>query len=94
MEMEMFKTVQRLVKQQANLRIPADGLEPSANLYDLGLTSFDAVCLLLAIERAFGVKFPREMLKRQSAASINTIVMSLRAVLPLYAMIEPIRRAA
>jgi len=41
-----------LIEQEANLCIPVARLMPHANLYDLGLTPFDAIRLLLAIDMA------------------------------------------
>ncbi|WP_036286169.1 acyl carrier protein [Methylocystis sp. ATCC 49242] len=76
----MFATIQRLIDQEAKLAIPAANLMPRANLYDLGLTSFDAVRLLVAVERAFKVEFPREMLNRRSMASIDAIAKAVLAM--------------
>jgi acyl carrier protein len=76
----MFATIQRLVDQETKLAIPAANLTPHANLYNLGLTSFDAICLLVAVERAFKIEFQREMLNRQAAASIETIAKAVRAM--------------
>ena len=90
----MFAKIQRVIEQETNLRVPATRLTPRANLYDLGLTSFDAVRLLVAIERAFKVEFPRKMLKRQSAVSIEAIVMALCAVQPSLVTFEEMRAAA
>jgi acyl carrier protein len=76
----MFATIQRLIDQDAKLVIPAANLTSRANLYDLGLTSFDAIRLLVAVERAFTIEFQREMLNRESAASIATIVKAVQAM--------------
>jgi acyl carrier protein len=77
----MFQTIQRIIEREAKLAIPAADLTPGANLYDLGLTSFDAVRLLVAIERACSVQFPREMLKRESAISVEAIVKAMQSAL-------------
>jgi len=65
----MFATIKRLIDQEADLAIPVTNLTPSANLYELGLTPFDAIRLFVAIERAFKIVFNREMLNRESVAS-------------------------
>jgi acyl carrier protein len=54
----------------------------------------DAVHLIVAIERSFKVEFPREMLKRQSATSIEAIMTALCAVQPSLATLEEMRVAA
>jgi acyl carrier protein len=76
----MFAIIQRLIDQEAQLVIPAANLTPRANLYDLGLTSFDAIRLLVAVERAFKIEFQREMLNRKSVASIEAIAMVVQAM--------------
>jgi acyl carrier protein len=76
----MFATIQRLIDQEAKLVIPAANLTPRANLYDLGLTSFDAIRVLVAVERAFKIEFPREMLNRESASSIESIAKAAQAM--------------
>ncbi len=90
----MLAKIQGLIEQEAKLAIPVAHLTPKANLYDLGLTSFDAIRLVVAIERAFKVEFPREMLKSQSAASIEAIVASLQSVQPAPLAVEEMRAAA
>jgi acyl carrier protein len=92
-EKKMFTKIQRLIAQHASLAVPAACLTPRANLYDLGLTAFDAIRLLVAVEGAFKVEFPREMLKRESAASIEAIVMTIRAARRVHAL-EAMREAA
>ncbi len=74
----MFATIQRLIDQETKLAIPAANLTPRANLYNLGLTSFDAIRVLVAVERAFKIEFQREMLNRESAASIETIAKAVQ----------------
>ncbi|HEY8162320.1 MAG TPA: acyl carrier protein [Methylocystis sp.] len=84
----MFGTIQRVIDQEAKLAIPAANLTPRADLYALGLTSFDAIRLLVAIERAFKVEFPREALKRETVASIESIATALEAALPSQGLTE------
>ncbi len=73
----MFATIQRLIEQETRLAAPAGRLTPEADLYQLGLTSFDAVRLLVAVEREFRVEFPREALNRKAMASIEAIAVSV-----------------
>jgi acyl carrier protein len=83
----MFATIQRLIEQEAHLAVPAARLTPGANLYKLGLTSYDATRLLIAIEREFQVEFPDDALDDKALASIEAIAI---AVLSLWQLeIEP-----
>jgi acyl carrier protein len=79
-KIEMFAIIQRLIDQEAKLAIHASNLTPRANLYDLGLTSFDAIRLLVAVERAFKIEFQREILNRESVASIEAIARAVQAM--------------
>ncbi|WP_424362637.1 phosphopantetheine-binding protein [Methylocystis parvus] len=81
----MFATIQRLIEQET--RIDAQPLSPEANLYELGMTSFDAVRLLMAVEREYKVMFPREALNRKTLSSIEAIATSVLALWQLE--IEP-----
>lgn len=74
----MFETIKRLIAREAKLAIPASDLTPRADLYALGLTPYTAIRLLLAIEREFGVEFPRTSLNRAAMASIESIAICVR----------------
>ncbi len=75
----MFETIQSLIDQEAQIRVPAGNLTPRANLYELGLTPYTAIRLLLAIEREFRVEFPRESLNRETMATMDSILRCVRA---------------
>jgi len=88
----MFAAIKRLIDQEADLAIPVTNLTPSANLYELGLTPFDAIRLFVAIERAFKIEFHREMLNRETAAPIEAIAKAVQAMQQLPAV--EVRKAA
>lgn len=75
----MFETIQRLIDREAQIRIPASHLTPRANLYELGMTPYTAIRLLLAVEREFRIEFPRDTLNRETMASMESIVRCIRA---------------
>jgi acyl carrier protein len=65
-------------------RLPTDieALGESDDLYQAGMSSHASVNVMLALEDAFDVEFPDEMLTRDvfaSIAAIRTAVASLRA---------------
>lgn len=74
----MFEIIKRLIDREAKLAIPAAHLTPRADLYELGLTPYTAIRVLLAVEREFGVEFPRQSLNRAAMASIETIALCVR----------------
>ncbi|WP_457796885.1 acyl carrier protein [Methylocystis sp. S23] len=90
----MFATIQRLIEQETRLAIPAGRLTPDADLYRLGLTSFDAIRLLVAVEREFGVEFPREALNRKAVSSVAAIAEAVLALWQLEMEPKSLRKAA
>jgi acyl carrier protein len=59
----------------AHGRMPVDPneVDDQADLYDLGLTSHASVDVMLALEDAFDIEFPDEVLKKSTFASIHNI---------------------
>ena len=57
-------------------RLPVDvqTLGPHDDLYEAGLSSLASVNLMLAIEEAFDVEFPDELLTRRSFQSISSLL--------------------
>ncbi|KAF2991588.1 Aminoacyl carrier protein [Methylocystis sp. MJC1] len=78
----MIETIRRLLQENGRLHTPIDTLSDSADLYEAGLTPFAAIRTMLAIEEAFDVEFPVNMLRRQSFSSINAIVACLNELHP------------
>lgn len=75
----MFEMIQRLIDKEAQICVPAANLTPRANLYELGMTPYTAIRLLLAVEREFRVEFPRDSLNRQAMATMENIIRGVRA---------------
>jgi acyl carrier protein len=78
----MTTTITQLIDRETHLALPASDITPPADLFALGLTAYDAICLLVAIEHEFGVEFPREALKRETMGSIDAIGQALAAATP------------
>jgi acyl carrier protein len=81
----MTDTIRRIVGTEGRLAVDVSTLEDDANLYDLGLTSHASVNLMLALEDAFEIEFPDEMLRKQtfeSVTAIRTALEELTASLP------------
>ena len=56
-------------------------LDPDMDLYDAGMTSHASVKFMLALEDAFDVEFPDDMLKRETFSSIAAISAAVRQIL-------------
>jgi acyl carrier protein len=55
-------------------------VDDQADLYDLGLTSHASVDVMLALEDAFGIEFPDEVLKKSTFASVRNIEQVIEGI--------------
>jgi acyl carrier protein len=65
--------IRTILKEHGRLTKDASTLEPTADLYQAGMTSHASVNVMLALEGEFDVEFPDNMLKRSSFESISAI---------------------
>jgi acyl carrier protein len=75
-------TVREIVAEHGRLSVDVDSLSDGDSLYEAGMTSHASVNVMLALEDAFDVEFPDEMLKRsvfESVASISQALNQLEA---------------
>jgi acyl carrier protein len=74
--------VREIVKEHGRLAVDIATLSDDASLYEAGMTSHASVNVMLALEDAFDVEFPDEMLKRsvfESVANISSALQQLDA---------------
>ena len=65
--------VQAILNEHGRLGTDAAGLAPDDDLYGAGLTSHASVSLMLALEDAFDIEFPEQLLTRATFGSIGAI---------------------
>ena len=68
-----FETIREILTQHGRLPIGVETLANDSDLYNAGLTSLATVGLMLALEDAFDVEFPENMLSRKTFESIEAI---------------------
>jgi acyl carrier protein len=73
----MNTTIRELLAKFGKLPVSVDQVADDADLYSAGLTSFASVQLMLAIEEAFDIEFPDNLLNRKSFASISAIAKTV-----------------
>lgn len=76
----MAVQIRELLGNHKIVPVPVERVRDEDDLYDLGMTSFASVQLMLALEEAFDIEFPERMLNRktfQSIAAINRSVSEL-----------------
>jgi acyl carrier protein len=72
--------VREIVREHGRLAVDVDNLTDEASLYEAGMTSHASVNVMLALEDAFDVEFPDEMLKRSVFETVANISGALRAL--------------
>lgn len=78
----MPSTVREIVAEHGRLSVDVGALSDTDSLYEAGMTSHASVNVMLALEDAFDIEFPDEMLKRsvfESVASISEALAQLEA---------------
>lgn len=69
----MNDKIRDILDRTAKLPVKAEALSDDTDLHEAGLTSFASVQLMLALEDAFDIEFPEQMLNRRTFASIKAI---------------------
>lgn len=77
----MNQTIRNLVAKFGGLSIDVAQIADDADLYATGLSSFASVQLMLALEEAFDIEFPDNLLNRKSFASISAIEKTLNLIM-------------
>jgi acyl carrier protein len=80
-EVKMTEAIRRIIEEDGRLAVAVASLEDNTNLYDAGLTSHASVNLMLALEDAFDIEFPDEMLQKQTFESIAAIRAALEELM-------------
>lgn len=73
----MTDKIRQAIKDHARLSIDLETLADDDDLYNAGMTSHASVNLMLALEDAFDIEFPDQMLKRSVFESIASIRAAL-----------------
>jgi len=74
--------IRRVLRDHAKLPVDVDTLSDHDDLFQAGMTSHASVNMMLALEDAFDVEFPDDMLKRsvfESVAQIASAIGELQA---------------
>lgn len=74
--------IRRVLRDHGRLPVDVDSLDDRADLFLAGMTSHASVNVMLALEDAFDVEFPDDMLKRsvfETVADIATAIGELQA---------------
>jgi acyl carrier protein len=70
-------TIRKVLEDHARTQVPVAQLGNNDDLYQAGLTSHASVNVMLALEDAFDVEFPDELLRKGTFESVSAIRDSL-----------------
>jgi acyl carrier protein len=73
----MTDRIREIIKQHGRMPTDVGSLPDDADLFLAGMSSHASVNVMLALENAFDVEFPDEMLTRNTFASIAAIRAAL-----------------
>jgi acyl carrier protein len=69
----MQDRIRDVLAAHGRMEIDPQEVDSHADLYELGMTSLASVNVMLALEEAFGIEFPDELLKKSTFASVSNI---------------------
>ncbi len=70
--------IRTVLHDHGRLNHDAQAIAPDADLYQAGLTSHASVNVMLALEGAFDIEFPDQMLNRSVFSSVQAIRVALQ----------------
>jgi acyl carrier protein len=76
----MHDEIRRIVGVHGRLPVDASALSDDTDLYEAGMTSHASVSVMLALEDAFDLEFPDEMLIRDVFESINSMAAAIASL--------------
>ncbi|MGO4306609.1 MULTISPECIES: acyl carrier protein [unclassified Cupriavidus] len=76
----MKATIRNILGEVARLDVPLASLADQDDLYAAGLSSLATVHVMLALENAFDIEIPDQMLTRQLFRSIDSLAAAVEAI--------------
>ncbi len=81
----MQNQIREVLAAHGRMAVDPREVDDQADLYDLGLTSHASVDVMLALEDAFDIEFPDEVLKKATFASVHNIAQVVESLVKLSA---------
>ncbi len=80
MSEKLNQEIRAVLKAHARLPVDVDALDDVADLFQAGMSSHASVNVMLALEWAFGIEFPDQMLTRSVFESVATMAAAIDQV--------------
>lgn len=75
------KNIAEIVVSHGKLPHAAADLRPDADLFDLGMSSYNAVQIMMALEERYDIRFPDELLRKEHFATLGRLASAVRSLL-------------
>jgi acyl carrier protein len=72
--------VREVLAAHGRMAVDPHEVDDQADLYKLGLTSHASVDVMLALEDAFDIEFPEEVLKKSTFESVHNIAEAIEGL--------------
>ena len=72
--------VREVLAAHGRMAVDLREVDDQADLYKLGLTSHASVDVMLALEEAFDIEFPEEVLKKSTFESVHNISQVIKGL--------------
>jgi acyl carrier protein len=89
--MGVAQRIRDVLDTHARLAAPAAGLDPDDDLYAAGMTSHASVNVMLAIEDAFDIEFPDELLNKSTFCTLQSLELAVQSLTHDAISAEPAR---
>jgi acyl carrier protein len=76
----MKSTIRNILGEVARLDVPLATLADNDDLYAAGLSSLATVHVMLALENAFDIEIPDQMLTRQLFRSVDSLAAAVETI--------------
>ena len=76
----MQNQIRDVLAAHGRLAVDPHQIDNQADLYDLSMTSHASVDVMLALEDAFDIEFPEEVLKKSTFASVGNIAQVVESL--------------
>ncbi|MBW9114990.1 acyl carrier protein [Rhizobium cauense] len=74
----MEQKIRKALATHAKLDVDAGAVSVTQNLFDVGMTSFACVQLMMRLEEVFDIEFPDELMKKGTFETIDSIRHNLK----------------
>ena len=76
----MQDQIRDVLAAHGRMAVDPHDVDEHADLYDLGMTSHASVDVMLALEEAFDIEFPDEVLKKSTFESVHNIAQVIEGL--------------